>query len=137
MKPVVNSRTVEKFGLNPENFTVRDTIDPAQTARPGHPYAVLRLTLKRRWFDMIASGEKREEYRKLGPWILSRLEGKRYGRVEFRNGYGRTVPTIEVEYLGWHRGPGQADWGAGEGEYAVIRLGRVLDRRNIGPATDP
>lgn len=33
----------------------------------------LHLSLKKRWFDMIASGEKREEYRELSPFWIKRL----------------------------------------------------------------
>ena len=83
---------------------------------------------------MIASGEKREEYRVPSKWILSRLEGKEYDRVEFKNGYGPNVPTIEVEYLGWHFSFGKREWGGGEQgkPFATIRLGRVLSRTNAG-----
>jgi len=92
---------------------------------------VLRLTLKRKWFDMIASGEKCEEYRTPGKWILSRLEGKEYDLVEFKNGYGPNVPTMEVEYLGWAYSFGKRQWGGG-GQVgkplATIYLGRVLSR---------
>lgn len=34
---------------------------------------VLHLTLKKKWFDMIASGEKPEEYRDIKPYWASRL----------------------------------------------------------------
>ena len=34
---------------------------------------VLHLTLKKKWFDMIASGEKTEEYREVTNFILPRL----------------------------------------------------------------
>jgi len=89
----------------------------------------LKLTLKKKWFDMIASGEKREEYRVPSRWILSRLENKEYDAVEFKNGYGPNVPTITLEYLGWHMGYGRAEWG-GESKpgemLAVIRLGRII-----------
>lgn len=92
----------------------------------------LKLTLKRKWFDMIASGEKREEYRTPGPWILSRLEGKEYDRIEFKNGYGANVPTMEVEYLGWKYSFGRRDWGGGSeaGPLVTIMLGRVLKLEN-------
>jgi len=33
----------------------------------------LHLTLKKKWFDMIASGEKKEEYRELKPYWVERL----------------------------------------------------------------
>ena len=35
----------------------------------------LSLVLKRKWFDMIASGEKTEEYREIKPYWVSRLGG--------------------------------------------------------------
>lgn len=31
------------------------------------------LTIKKRWFDMIKSGEKKEEYRDIRPFYDSRL----------------------------------------------------------------
>ena len=34
---------------------------------------ILHLTLKKKWFDMILSGEKKEEYRELKPYWLKRL----------------------------------------------------------------
>lgn len=34
---------------------------------------LLKLTLKKKWFDMIASGEKSEEYREIKPYWISRL----------------------------------------------------------------
>ena len=94
---------------------------------------ILRLTLKRKWFDMIASGEKREEYRTPGKWILSRLEGKEYDRIEFKNGYGKGVPTMEVEYFGWAYSFGKPHWGGGgepDQPFATIYLGRVLSLHN-------
>lgn len=95
--------------------------------------AVLRLTLKRRWFDLIASGEKREEYREPGRWILSRLEGKEYAAVEFRNGYQPDAPVVRVQYLGWSYGHGRPEWGGpgpGGELVVVIRLGERLKTEN-------
>lgn len=93
-----------------------------------HTQKVLKLTLKRKWFNLVASGVKREEYRKRGAWIMSRLQGKDYGLVEFKNGYGASAPMILVEYAGWSEGTGREDWGAERGEsYIVIHLGRVID----------
>lgn len=34
---------------------------------------ILHLTLKKKWFDMILSGEKKEEYRDLKPYWAKRL----------------------------------------------------------------
>lgn len=33
----------------------------------------LTLPLKKKWFDMIASGEKKEEYREISPYWIKRL----------------------------------------------------------------
>ena len=33
----------------------------------------LTLSLKKQWFDMIKSGEKKEEYREIKPYYTSRL----------------------------------------------------------------
>lgn len=34
---------------------------------------VLHLTLKKKWFDMVGSGEKKEEYREIKPYWIKRL----------------------------------------------------------------
>jgi hypothetical protein len=36
-------------------------------------YKTLHLTLKKKWYDMIASGEKKEEYRELSFYWIKRL----------------------------------------------------------------
>ncbi len=36
-------------------------------------YTAIPLVLKRRWYDMIHSGEKREEYREITPYWIKRL----------------------------------------------------------------
>lgn len=64
---------------------------------------MLILTLKKKWFDMIRSGEKKEEYREIKPYYTSRFcnvvlhngghfekigkEDLPLGTVKFRNGY--------------------------------------------------
>lgn len=35
--------------------------------------STLHLTLKKRWFDMISSGEKKEEYREIKPYWIKRF----------------------------------------------------------------
>lgn len=80
---------------------------------------------------MIACGVKKEEYREIKDWIVSRLHGKTYEAVEFSNGYGAHVPKVTVEYLGWGTGIGRAEWGATPMKPTIIiRLGRVLSRQN-------
>ena len=96
---------------------------------------LLKLTLKRKWFDMVASGEKREEYRIAGPWIMSRLKGKEYDAVEFANGYPKTCPRVIVKYRGYRHSTGRPEWGAETGkEYVVIDLGEVISQSGTTPA---
>jgi len=116
--------------------TPNNTAEQLATA-PCSPPRVLRLTLKKRWFDMIASGVKKEEYREIKDWIISRLHGKTYDAVEFSNGYGAHVPKVTVEYLGWGNGIGRAEWGATPLKPTIIiRLGRILSAANeTSPST--
>lgn len=96
---------------------------------------ILELILKRRWFDMIASGEKREEYRQPSKWILSRLEGKKYDAVRFRNGYNPDSPVCVCEFKGWKFGYGKKKWGGGStpgSPIIVIKLGAVLFQSHEG-----
>ena len=65
---------------------------------------ILRLTLKKKWFDLILSGEKLEDYRTDKPFWASRLCDKNgqakkdFDLVECKNGYGKNVPTIYREF---------------------------------------
>lgn len=74
------------------------------------------LPIKKKWFDMIKSGEKREEYREIKPYYTTRflnacflkktvnpvtktewIEPYKSGIIGFRNGYSATSPTIFVK----------------------------------------
>jgi hypothetical protein len=93
---------------------------------------ILHLKLKKKWFDMIASGEKKEEYRTLNNYWAVRLIGngcryKDFDVIEFQNGYAKNSPKITVECLGITDGYGKEKWGAEIGViYHVILLGKVL-----------
>lgn len=88
---------------------------------------VLHLTLKKRWFDMIASGVKREEYREMKPYWNKRLLSKKFDAVQFRNGYSPASPTMLVELKELQSGLGIIEWGAPEGkEVFILRLGKIL-----------
>ncbi len=63
----------------------------------------LHLTLHRKWFDSIASGEKREEYRDQTPYWKKRIEGHRYSEIHFRNGYRKEAPFMRIEFNGWRK----------------------------------
>ena len=81
---------------------------------------ILHLTLKREWFDKIAQGVKRNEYREYKPYWKKRLEEQTYDVIRFRNGYSADAPVMWVEYCGVRRD------GKGRNADYVIRLGRVL-----------
>ena len=88
---------------------------------------VLHLTLKKKWFDMIASGAKKEEYREIKPYWNQRLHTESFDVVAFRNGYGKHVPSVTVELLGIERGLGIVEWGAPEKTMVyILKLGRII-----------
>jgi len=90
---------------------------------------VLHMTLKKRWFDMILSGEKTEEYREIKPYWTKRLE-KTYDVIRFRNGYGSKVPVFDIEFLGAVVSRGRAEWGAPDKVVYVLSLGKLLKSSN-------
>ncbi len=61
---------------------------------------VLHLTLKKKWFNLIASGKKGVEYRKFKPYWEKRLVGKNFQEVHFRNGYSKNAPFMRVQCNG-------------------------------------
>lgn len=114
----------------------------------------LHLTLTKRWFDMILSGEKTEEYREIKRhWIVQLLSNREYltdkndidgiggiggvrfkhpDTITFRNGYSKNAPTMTVECKGIKIGEGNPNWGAEPNtEYFVISLGKILETKNI------
>ena len=64
---------------------------------------ILHLTLKKRWFDLIATGQKKREYRQLKPYWEKRLlhgpdgEPNEFDEVWFRNGYRKSAPFMRVK----------------------------------------
>ncbi len=92
---------------------------------------VLHLTLKKKWFDMIASGEKKEEYREIKSYWYKRLVDinfKKFDVVKFRNGYSPNSPTITLEFKRCDIAKGNPEWGAEQGRrYFVITLGEILN----------
>jgi len=102
---------------------------------------ILRLTLKKAWFDMIASGKKTEEYREIKPWSTSRLmdkhkleddgEGKfyytfrKYDLIEFKNGYGKNAPVMVFKFRSVCRcsKPVHWEWGEPSVPHYVIGIG--------------
>ena len=95
---------------------------------------MLTLTIKKKWFDMILSGEKTEEYRDTSRYYFQRLQqylgwkminGRRVKTeflVRLRNGYDMTSPSV-VARCTVGLGPGRPEWGAEPGkEYYVLSI---------------
>ena len=61
---------------------------------------ILHLNLKREYFDAIARGEKHTEYRRRTPYWRTRLEGKQFDLIKFRNGYMSDAPEMLIEFNG-------------------------------------
>lgn len=90
----------------------------------------LHLTLERKWFDLIASGEKREEYRKIKPYWNKRLN-KSFDVIQFRNGYQVDAPAMVVELNEVMTGLGIIEWGAPEYEKVyILKLGKIIELKN-------
>lgn len=109
---------------------------------------ILHLTLKKKWFDMIAAGIKSEEYRQVKPYWRNRLwvrdehiglDGGYYRDfdiVRFKNGYAKDAPTMDVECKGIRFGGGKQEWGAERyHNYFVIKLGKILSISNYETQT--
>ena len=99
---------------------------------------MLTLPIKKKWFDMILSGEKQEEYREIKPYWTTRFR-KDFGssesdfnkylesgildfEVQFRNGYSSNSPRVNAN-IHLVRGTGKEEWGAEPGkEYYVLQI---------------
>lgn len=112
---------------------------------------VLHLTIKKKWFDMIASGQKKEEYRDINEFWIKRLcdlsdgwlndvypleDAVEYypflpfNQVLFANGgHFGDVPKQTLQIKGIEVGEGLPEWGAEPGKkYFVIKLGERIDQ---------
>ena len=97
---------------------------------------MLILPIKKKWFDMILSGEKKEEYREIKPYYKSRFHTAglidRYGLptisrawITFRNGYSVNSPAIEAKCT-LDIKTGRPEWGAPDYKTFIIKLGDRL-----------
>lgn len=96
------------------------------------------LPIKRKWFDMILSGEKKEEYREIKPYYDSRLipvfgivPGEREAEICFKNGYSADAPRIYA-LCTLDRKEGKEEWGAEPGKkYYVLQIKEILGTDNM------
>jgi len=116
----------------------------------------LHLNLKRKWFDMILSGEKTEEYREIKDhwcirlvgvwWNLGLYKGiipdsdidcyadcvpykfNHFDTITFSNGYAKDRDQFEIEFKGIEIREGNLEWGAEKGvKYFVLKLGKIIE----------
>lgn len=71
---------------------------------------ILDLPLKAKWYKMIESGVKPEEYREIKPYWEKRLINRGYTHVRFRYGYTKRTMLREIGSI--TIGYGNPDWGA-------------------------
>jgi hypothetical protein len=91
----------------------------------------LYLVVKSEAFEAIQNGYKKEEYREIKEYWKTRIEGKHFNHVEFRNGYQADCKTMLVELRGISKGMPNPDLCLGiiptDKEVYILRLGRIVD----------
>lgn len=101
---------------------------------------MLVLPIKKQWFDMIVSGEKKEEYREIKPYYDSRFRKymprptnfrNEYIAAEFfivfRNGYQYNSPSVKCKCT-VEIGEGKKEWGADPDiNYYIIKIIEILE----------
>lgn len=109
---------------------------------------MLIMPIKRKWLEMIRSGEKKEEYRDIKPYYTSRIrnlitaspwmdgrtieeikaagdKGVRFEDVVLRGGYDRLAPAIRISGT-ITIGTGKPEWGAEPNrKYYIFRIESV------------
>ena len=102
---------------------------------------MLTLPIKKKWFDMILSGEKKEEYRDCTAYYRSRFwsylglhktdEEEEWHKCEFevvfRNGYQADSPAF-IAVCTVSVGTGKPEWGAEPGKnYYILSILRIKE----------
>lgn len=87
---------------------------------------MITLPIKKKWFDMILSGEKKEEYRNITPRYTKMFQNAANSEGKFwlilRNGYRLDSPSIKV-FVHCSIGTGNPNWGAEQGtNYFVLHI---------------
>lgn len=107
----------------------------------------LHLPLKAKWYEMIESGVKTEEYREIKPYWGNRIRCQafgactpnkpclqartvgvcdmRYTHVKFSYGYTKRSMTFEIESI--TIGKGKSEWGAPTEDVFIIKLGKIYE----------
>lgn len=99
---------------------------------------ILYLILKDKWYDMIDSGKKKEEYREMKDYWYKRLTNffecgpvphqfKHFDVVQFRRGYAADAPVMRFEIKTMTEGLPRPEWSDGmKDNHFIIHLGKRL-----------
>jgi hypothetical protein len=100
---------------------------------------MLVLPIKKKWFDMIVSGEKKEEYREIKPYYTIRFKkifgvnyhsNSKIAKIILRNGYSYKSPSVGIICV-LKIGTGKKEWGAKPNqEYYILEILEVLEVKN-------
>ena len=99
---------------------------------------ILNMTIKLQWFDLIAPGEKHEEYRGLDnkqvarAFARSKFYHKADGVMVLRNGYSMDSRALSVRILEIEKCmtslPEHPEWGEPNSPHYSIVLGDIIHR---------
>lgn len=118
---------------------------------------MLTLPIKKKWYDMILSGDKKEEYREIKPyyetrfmnlfgvvfcggtWIkcseigLQECAKDEVQEITLRNGYSKTSPSF-IARCTLSIGTGREEWGAEKDkQYFILTIHEIMeDKINPG-----
>lgn len=106
---------------------------------------MLVLPIKKKWFDMILSGRKKEEYREISTYWKVRFANvfgecayisgyqaeDRFEKIMFRNGYSKNSPSV-IAKCTLRVGMGKEEWGAEKDkEYFVLTIHEIGKGENV------
>jgi len=93
---------------------------------------MLTLTIRKKWFDMMVSGVKVEEYREIKPYYTSRFKEyiNKRGYVKFRNGYDKSSPFF-ICWVHYGIGTGKPEWGAEKNRVYYVLSIESLQYNNV------
>ncbi len=95
--------------------------------------AILPLVLKGKWYDMIASGEKKEEYRDVKPYWINRLSlfldkaNSKARIVSFSRGYKKAGMFFEIVSMFRSGKSHHPEWGEPKTIHFIINLGQRVE----------
>lgn len=88
---------------------------------------ILFVVIKKKYFDLIKSGQKKEEYRLITEYWKKRIEGRDYSHIIFQVGYSKTAERIKVVYEGYcKRYIKHEFFGNKETKVYALQLGKIV-----------